>query len=64
MSGKNREKSGNFEVDDNWQPCLWIYQLQAEFILCKGGLGQFKMGALAICQDTCSVLFIAQTLIQ
>ena len=22
MSGKNREKSGNFEVDDKWQPCL------------------------------------------
>ena len=21
MSGKIREKSGNFEVDDKWQPC-------------------------------------------
>ena len=21
MSGKNRDKSGNFEVDDKWQPC-------------------------------------------
>ena len=21
MSGKNREKSGNFEVYDKWQPC-------------------------------------------
>ena len=21
MSGKIREKSGNFEVDDTWQPC-------------------------------------------
>ena len=22
--GKTREKSGNFEVDDKWQPCGWL----------------------------------------
>ena len=22
MSGKNQGKSGNFEMDDKWQPCL------------------------------------------
>ena len=22
MSGKNRGKSGNFKVDDKWQPCI------------------------------------------
>ena len=22
MSGKNQGKSGNFEVDDKWQPCM------------------------------------------
>ena len=27
MSGKNREKSGNFEVDDKWQPCQSIVSL-------------------------------------
>ena len=24
MSGKIREKSGNFEVDDKWQPCVHV----------------------------------------
>ena len=28
MSGNIREKSGNFELDDKWQPCKylsWVY---------------------------------------
>ena len=24
MSGKIREKSGNFDVDDKWQPCSQV----------------------------------------
>ena len=27
--GKIREKSGNFEVDDKWQPCLSYFPLSA-----------------------------------
>ena len=37
MSGKNREKSGNFEVDDKWQPLimyLFCFQL-GELLISK-----------------------------
>ena len=30
MSGKIREKSGNFEMDDKWQPCLFLLSLIQE----------------------------------
>ena len=26
MSGKIREKSGNFEVGDKWQPCTYLFK--------------------------------------
>ena len=30
MSGKIREKSGNFKVDDKWQPCLLLATVNFE----------------------------------
>ena len=33
MSGKIREKSGNFEGDDNWQPC---YSFLTKSAVCDG----------------------------
>ena len=32
MSGKIRKKSGNFEVDDKWQPCIWLEKIKAEMV--------------------------------
>ena len=33
MSGKNQGKSGNFEVDDKWQPCYIVHQHSVQYYI-------------------------------
>ena len=45
MSGKNREKSGNFEVDDKWQPwkCVLSGVISLMLTLLHSGCGCSKL---------------------